>query len=235
MANEKIDVTITSETKELVIRHGEAQIIEQPNNVRIIGDIDSVVNYIKHRKPDTSICHVVQSKKEFKAVFYENPKYDTSVQVEARLEVNALLNELGINTGKKYSRDELMQTLRFNRTLFPSMDEYTKLLGGVNDFTAKVDISLQQSGDNRGNKISNFGKVVKANDVPLNCVIALPLFVSFDKVKLQIEICFDVTAQGAIFWLESLELKTIIEDTANETFDSMRAALEELGVLVISN
>jgi hypothetical protein len=226
-------VNVTTNENEIVIRHGEAAELEPISKVKIIGDIDTVVNYVKHRKPDVNLCHVVQDKKAFTAVLHTNPKFETSPIVEARLEKNDLLNELGVNTGKKYSRDELIQVLRFNRTLFPNTDEYARLLGAVNDFTAKVDISLQQSGDNRGNKVSNFGKTVKS-DVPLNSVIFMPLFTSFEPVKLTLDICFDVTAQGAIFWLESLDLKTIIEKAANDTFDSMRATLEDLGVLVIS-
>jgi hypothetical protein len=229
-----LKILLDGATKELIIRTGGAPENEpQPKKISITGAITALMAYIRHRKPDTNLCHVEISKENLIAKFYENGKDVRATTVEGTIEINPELTKFAINsTCTHRDRTNLLTFLRTNRYFFPNKTAHAELVTAVTNFNAKVDLALQQSETKQGSKVNNFSKNVTA-DVPLNAVIEIAIFKGEKPKKISIEICYDVTETGASFWFESVELDEQMKDSINETFDALTAELEAENILTI--
>lgn len=233
MENE-IKISVENGVKELVIRHGRAADIPQPRQRGIIGQLDSVLLYAMHQQPDPKKAHILLNREEMTALLFVDATDPLAALVEGRMEVNPDLQKFNINGGTctpKLRREEMRSFLRQNRFFFPDKDAHAELVSSISNFSAKVGMSVQQAADSRGNKINNFAKEVEA-DVPFDAVIEMPVFKGGEKKRLAVEICFDVTEGGSLFWIESAELDEILRAEIDAAFDRLKDELVAVGYLV---
>lgn len=233
MTEQILEVKVEGETKELVIRKGNAPDIVVPKQAVIIGTLASIMAFVEHRKPNIETCHVEIDREKLFAHLFENPKDPLATEVKGSILLNPDLVKFNINTTcNMMDRTELKSFLRTNRVFFPNKEAHAQLVSAIESFSAKVQMEIQQSNDSRGNKAGNFTKEVKT-DVPFDAVIEVSVFKGEPKKKIQIEICYDVTERGAAFWFESKEIDEVLINAVNEKFDTLVKELGEKQIMVI--
>lgn len=225
-------------TKEIVIRHGQAENIHEPLSLSIDkATIKAPGLYMqhlsKHNKLVLATALAIITKEEGKISFRSDPYDIFGNQVVGVLELNEKLKNLGINTSKRYTREELVSFLRLNRLLFPDKDKHEALLASVRKFNAEVTQQLAAGNNNRGTKNSDFSQKIEAGDVPFDMTIAVEIFKGMPKKSFIVEICLDATDGSVRFWFESPDLADLIESTREEVLDEERKHFTDAGVTVI--
>lgn len=231
---EKYNVTVENSVKELIIRHGDApNNPKEPQKIEINCMLPSVAAYIEKREIDNTKAHLEISINKKYAKFYDDPKDPLATVVKGSVEFCNDFLEFGINsTTKIRDRQALKSFLKQNRIYFVNKDAHAELLSAIENFNAKVDFALQQSETKQGSKVNNFSKNVTA-DVPLMAVIEIPLVVGSKPKKFAVEICYDVTENGAQFWFESVELSEIMKEDEANYYNEIIDVANQKAILVV--
>lgn len=218
MENQKIEVVLNENQKELIIREGQAEKIQEPKIVSLTGTIESPKEWLLKRKEsgqfDAKDCHVTFSYEKLfiKLVVNESDHYATTITGQAVL--NPDLVKFGVNAGKLWTKNELKQFLKMNRAFFKDVDSNLQIVTNLEKFSASVQTQIDDHKDDRGNKKQNIEVKVDSN-LNLNFVLQMPIYIGQSDSVFQVEICFDVRENTITIWLESPELQeTIIKQRA---------------------
>jgi hypothetical protein len=196
---------------ELVIRHGHAALIHEPNAVELNGVITAPRMFFEKRASlhDPNKCHVVYDRLKGQIVLTVDEQCeDRNYTVTGTLQDNPELAPFKINSTSMMGVKDLMQILKFNRIFFVDQDDNAKIVAALQNFKAKVDQELVDSNDNRG--AQNQTKISKLeHSLQESFVLSMPLFKGQPAISFRVEICVQITNGGVVVWLESRELKDL--------------------------
>lgn len=222
---------IQSEGNEVVIRTGEALPLAEKLQTSISGNIDAVSRYIKQRGTNrfeegklyigtevpvhTSIITVNREHLLIQLQCDPSDKY--APVVTGQLSINPDLQEFGINSAKKFTREELLSLIKLNRFFFADKDDHAVLMSKIKNFKANVNKDVQDGSDSRGNKNRVNNQAVDT-EVPETAVLQIPVFKGEAPSRFIVDICLDVNDGGTRFWLESIDLNELIIKRRDEVF-----------------
>lgn len=220
---EKIQVTILEGLNEVTVREGKALELHHPKAVVIEGNIDTPVEFARKRwdllksKADNSYLVVDMPKKTIILTVDEKNPHDY-YQITGVLKYSDNLRALGINSGNKLSRTDLINLLKKNKYYFPDKDEYSKILSSVEKFSVKIQKEIEQNADNKGNSnnllkySSNWGEGLSNS-----FKISVPIFEGQPNTTMMVEIGLDPTDAAVRFYLESEDLYELIAEKTETT------------------
>jgi len=225
------------------IYEGKAPEYRAPKAVSFSGDLMAVENFLSTRilneEPDNvsnpgktkSIIMVNAEKKTI--VLHTNPTDPASGTITAAAKDNPDIEELGINGGGTFTREQLIKRLRFLPQLFQNKDEHTQLLSGLQRFVANTSGKVGADTDQRGNKDLQYQKKVQTGLPELITLFAAPI-IGAPEGSFQVEVCLDVTdGGGAKFWLESPELVALQRTAWLHLSNTGLATAQEKGFTII--
>lgn len=238
MEERKLNLNVTGENKEPIVIHlleGEAPKNFYPTNLEIEGDINAVIDFIATRETliDKNKSHVIFRESDKSITLIIDETSHLSGKVKASLQTYPDLVEFGINKTKYFTRTEMEKLIRMNRFYFSDKDEHMKVMRDFQSFSAKVNQDIQQSSDQRGNKVNNSTKSVQS-DLVQSFVLQIPIFKGRESRKFVVEICFDVTDSAARFWLESVELFELEKAELTGIFSSQKEYLADKNFTIIN-
>lgn len=223
---------IQSEGNEVVIRTGEALPLAEKLQISISGNIDAVSRYIKQRgsslNQSEGALHsstevpahtavIIVNREHLKIQLQCDPSDKYAPMVTGQLSLNPDLQEFGINSAKKFTREELLSLIKLNRFFFADKDDHAVLMSKIKNFRANVNKDVQDGADNRGNKNRVNNQAVDT-EVPETAVLQIPVFKGESPSRFIVDICLDVTDGGTRFWLESIDLNELIIKRRDEVF-----------------
>lgn len=221
---------------EIIIREGKALELKPPEKIRLSGDIKTITKYLSI--PRTGLQQVFESraivtvdKKAGTINLVLDPENCYSPDITGTLELSDELVKWFINAGKTFKLKELTNLIRFNKIDFDDADKHELLLKAYQTFNFTSYIQTAQDNDNRGNKKQSFEKEVKTG-LPVDFVLNIPVFKGFDAMRFHVEICLETTEGAANFWLESVELHTLIETNKTIIFNEQLEACK--GFVIIN-
>lgn len=171
------------------------------------------------------------SYEEKSLIFYENVK-DTSggLIIEGSLNLSKELVNLEINSGKAWTSSHLSQLLKFNRLLFANTEECLELVTNLQKFTAKITTEIQDINDKQGNKTQAIIQQA-SHQIKLQFTLAAPVFKhDQNKSTFMVNINLEVRDRAIEFWLESVELKEIIDSRVREEIDAQVTKFDNVGI-----
>lgn len=238
MEEAKVNITVGENQKTPVIVHllkGQAPRNIEPRVIDIHGDIDAVSDFISTREStlEKNRCHIMMNleAKTILLVIDENSEF--AGNVVSKLEIYPDLIAFGINSGKRFTRTEVEKLIRMNRFYFPDKDDHLSLMASFKNFSAKIQAEIQQSADQRGNKVNNSMKNVQS-DLVESFAIQIPIFKGGLPRLFRVEICFDVSDSTPSFWFESVELFELEKTEIENAFTDKKRQFIEKGFTVIS-
>lgn len=214
------------EGNELIYRTGTAEPIEPlPVMERIEGDINTISSFIKKRYPcpsspeglglqfvDKDRVIVTVDREKFSILVELDPEHPRGASIFGQLSLAPELVKFNINTGKSWSREDLVKLIRFNKMFFGNRDQADALEQAYMAFRAEVYANIAKTNDNRGNVESGYKKSVTTN-IPESFVLNIPIFKGQDRRQIRVDIIIEATDSSARFFLESVDLHdiTVIE------------------------
>ncbi|HNH23051.1 MAG TPA: hypothetical protein PLY26_12930, partial [Ferruginibacter sp.] len=136
-----------------------------------------------------------------------------------------------INKNKTFTKEELVKLIKFNKLFFDDKEKHAEMLLAFQKVSSTVNISANDSSDDRGNKERAYVKNVTSN-APTEFILNIPVFKGFPAVRFRVEVCLDVTEGSARFWFESVELHELTQKQTDEIFEEQ---LKEAEGFVIIN
>lgn len=243
---EKLELKIENAGNEIILREGKAVDplpLKEPKIINIGGDIHSVSAFLKERIGERegagsqfvedckAIVEVDKNARTIKLSL--DPENHYGATITAALEPSDELKPFYINLEKKFDRKQLQHLIKFSRLYFNDREEHAKLLTSLSKLRIKTETELRQENDNRGNRGHAFEqKVIDDNGFAQFFTLFIPIFKGFEPIKIQVEICFEPSENGILFWLESPELNEITESKINDIFNG---ELENCKQFVIIN
>lgn len=212
----------SNESREIIFREGQALPPVAPKKILITGDIRTVSSFIEKRNdekqlptagyqwinPDRAIVEVDKDKGTI--ALHLDPEDEYGPVITAKLEFAPELLQFSINKDRKFTREELIKLIRFNKFWFDSPEAQDTLLKAYMAFSAEVNAKVGAESDNRGNRANSFNKTVTTN-IPTDFILNIPIFKGMPKRRFRVEIALDSTDGSTKFWLESVELVEIIQ------------------------
>lgn len=232
MSNKKHTINVPEGTKELVIRHGEADPIIQPLEIAIVGTISAPSDFMEVRSSqvDKMKAIIMFSFANREIVLEVDPTDKFAPTITGKLVENPVLKNFGINTQKLFTIVDMIRFLKMNRAYFAEVDKCMSMVNNLNQFKAKINVEIEKLNDNRGNK-KDLTEVSVKTDIPLTFELSLPMFIGHSPVKFQAEICFDVRDAGISLWLESVELAEMLIKEAERVIAEELKTFDEYVVI----
>ena len=135
---EKSTVNVKVDGNEVIIRHGKAPDIQPRQNIIIHSvDINAPFLYWTAKKSlhDPINC-IIHYSKNVGEIFLEiNPfnKEEKDI-IEGKLTPNPELQKLGINTGNKKGYKEMLESLKWMRSLFKNKQQYQDIISRLTNY-----------------------------------------------------------------------------------------------------
>ena len=188
-AIEKLTELNTEESKETVIRFGDALPLKEPKAVRISGTIDAPGRWVEKRKDDivSADAHVLVDRDRMTITLNTDENSAYMDQIVGTLTLSTEMQEFGINTGEYMSCFDMADRIKQLRTYFETQQEAMKLVTELRSFKAKIDKELELSDDKRGNQTILRAQTVESN-LPKSFKVNMPIFKGTEKRTFEVEV-----------------------------------------------
>lgn len=221
---EKIAVNLVNgpQGSSLTIREGKALEEKNPERLVIKGQIETVRRYLDARKGtqqspgrlqhiDKDLAVITVDENDLSIKLHVDPNNFFGTEVVGQMQVNEDLKKFNINIVHKFSREGMMELLKFSRRFFSDRGEHENVLKSVTRLKVSSTSDIAQDSDSRGNKEAIFKKSVDSASIPPSFALNIPLFKGQPSRKFSVDLCLDVTDAGVKFYLESVELVELVE------------------------
>lgn len=225
----------------VTILQGDALPLQAPKKLSIVGDFNSVKNFIAMRDEGESELQAIYLHKSVITTnivdgwikLQTDPNDVFGTEVKAVIEMHPNLKAFGINSTKMYNQKEFVQLLKVNRRFFNS-DFYDKLLNSYARFVIKSNTeATKQIANQVGSSNNGFNKNVDTGDLPLEFSLNIPIFKGGQNESFLVQVFVESVENSIKFFLESIDLIELIERRKEEVFAHQ---VEECfdGILVIN-
>lgn len=236
MENQKIEVKLSGDQKELIIRHGEAEPIKHPYGVVFSGVIGSIKEYLSVNIPNPKQDIITYSYNHQHIVYkkdYKCPNKSGDIVFDyVKVNDHFLKDVMQINTGKKFQPMELANTLKMNRRFFENREHLDILVAKLVNFKANVSKQIEKS-DNRNNAKRDIIVQEVAHEIPSSIVMDCPVIIGSRGNRFNIELYFDFTDTSVNIEVVSPELVEITEKMTEEIINAAVEDLKSYGVPII--
>ena len=214
------------QTREVILRKGEALPVKEPKAVNITGQIDAPARWIEVRKNTCEwlASHVITDREGFTITLVTDERNHYRDTIQGKLELSEEIKRFGINSGEYISAFEMSDLIKKNRSFFQSTTEAMKLVSELRNFKAKVDKEIEASDDKRGNRRILAAQVVESN-LPDSFKIEIPVFKGQPKVTLEVEV--EVNPDNLSCTLVSPEANDIIQTERDSIIDGVLQRISE--------
>lgn len=209
-----------SDTKEIVIRTGDAYCSKEPVKVEIEGTILSVPKYLTNRvsRIDQQSCHIIVNRERMEVSLFCDEENPYGAKVVGRLSLSPEFLKFGINSKNELSHSEMAELFKMNRSHFESKATAMSLVSILQNFKAKVERDIEQSENNRGDRRALVSQAVEHN-LPEAFKLNIPIFRGMPKESVTVEVY--VSPSDFSCMLVSPEANDIIELTKNNVIDGV--------------
>lgn len=210
---DKMNVNVTSENGELILREGQAAPVYAAKRVRIAGCLKAPADYLLNKQDNYSPdnCHLVVNKEQGTLELVLNEKEETGDLVTGEMKINSLVSLFGINGEKKWEINALRQLFQRSSFHFANRDEWLKMITSLQKFKSTVVRIYDNQSDNSGNsKIALENQVQEANVIK-SFKLNISIFEGYEKHSFNVEIGVDVSSAETKLFLYSEELYHLME------------------------
>jgi hypothetical protein len=221
---------------EITVREGKAIDPKEPKIINIHGTLTAPGRFLEAKKEDfdPKNCHLLVKKKDLTIEFYGNERDFYRTEVKGSLVESKILKPFSINGETKFSSLGLAKLLRRHPFLFDEViiDQYNKLISTLMNFSAKIETTVENNRDNRGN-LKNLLEKQVTQHVPESIKFTAPIFEGEESLTFTVFICCEASSSGVEFYLDSPELFQLWDSEAKRLMAIQANIFEEWGCAVI--
>jgi hypothetical protein len=203
-----LNITVSNETKELVLRTGEADKIVHPKGINITGVLGAPYQFLIGKDIDPKTSHL-QIKRDTGGITLNildtNPH--SSSTIIGQLKKDSALESWKINSvDHRWTVQGFLRHIKTQAFYFTSKDELKAMVDSLQKWNATVETVIQQHNANTGNSLSVLEKKVSGIELKNKFSITIPIFQGYEKQKFTVEIGLDPKSNSVDLFLISDEL-----------------------------
>lgn len=236
-----IVIKTTPGTEELVIRQGEAEVL--PNfrdKVKVCGVINTPLVYLKNpplwfKKPqeegggnspiEYSSLIVARDDRTIVLKVDEGTEWESEykgiIKLSKEMEVIFHIN----NPCQTWTPFELAKVIKMNRSYFDTKVVAMKIESELKNFSAKVNKTIEESQDGRGNRSSLRAQAVESN-LPETFKLTIPVFKRGEKATFEVEV--EIQPSDLSCTLVSPDIAQYIQEETDKMIDEQLTEIREL-------
>jgi hypothetical protein len=189
-----LNITLSGESKELVLRTGEAEKIVYPKGINITGILAAPYQFFEGRVNilDPEKCHLEIQKDNGVIEFHilDTDPHSTS-KIKGQLTTDGYFRQWGINTEKRWSVSQFLKHVKMQRAFFSEPSECDSIVSSLQQWNAKVETVIKQHNDNAGNSLSMLERKVSEIGLKTTFSLTIPIFQGYENQKFTVEIGLD--------------------------------------------
>jgi len=222
------------ESRELVIRKGEAEPINLPLQVNVSGTLSAPQDFFKVRKSlhDPNKCYVVFSRDKMSIDLRVDEQSKYGHCIKGRLQYNPDMESFHINDSTTRTVKQLLELVRKNRYFFPDKEEHVGLVSKLQNFQATIQKTVEESDDMRGASNKQI-KIAVEHKIQTDFKLSLPIFKGTQERSFRVQIFLDATDGGILLWLESPELRELELQERDALIEANISEFRTAGLVVI--
>lgn len=187
---EKYNFNVNSKDGEVIIRHGEAMPVREPQSVEVQGQIDTVSEYLSKRDVDTKDSYLKANMNEGVLLLVENASSYYTNKIHGFIEPSREISEWKINSEHDWSTQDLATFMKKHIHHFYDKKEGRELVSSLMNFEGKVEKEIQDQNDQKGNVKYKYAQAVQHN-LPGTFWLSIPIFRGQEKQKFEVEVIVD--------------------------------------------
>lgn len=140
----------------------------------------------------------------------------------AELIINPDLVAFGLNGGRNFRHEELVNFVRKYAYCFGDLQSAKDLIKSLRNFEVKFEQTIAREDDRQGNKKDLVESAIKFNkgEIPVVWDLYMPLYIGTEKVRFSIEVEIEKQDSQPVFSFHSLDMQVAAEDVANTQIDN---------------
>lgn len=213
---QNITVAVAHGVSELVIRHGDAAPVINPEQYSFAGNIEAPFAYFAARNAATDNTHfdpkkaVLQVNRNSGSLsLFQNPNDPIADIIGGIARPAPELNDWKFNTEHRWRASDLADFLRRNRRYFTDPSRLADMIGELRSMKVTTNGDIQAADDKRGNKKSLFEQSVQSN-IPVSFVVDLPIIAGQNPSRVKVEIFIEVTGSTVSLILDSIDVADLL-------------------------
>lgn len=235
------------ESNEVIIRHGEALPIREPQKLSLSGDINTPFEFYEKRKDlflhnlesgvsyyDSDKTNVVFNKELGMLILSTNEDSYFATTVKGTLKLDPIFSQLKVNDEdfKGFTPAELAKILRMNRSLFDNKDFFNDLVNNLQNFKAQFETLFENSNDKKGSVANSVVKRM-VSEHNYNFSLTMAVFEGLSTQIIPIEVDIDYSGDAQIrCTLFSPRLQEAIDETKQDIIDKAKEVFGFCPVIV---
>ena len=207
------------------IREGKAPDLPMPVRKEYKGLISAPADFYDSKiaagfKFDLKECIVFVNRTEGTLSFLTDEHMNAlGTSVRGSLTMNPDLNKFRINDDYTQTPSQMSRFLKMSRMYFPDKDRNMQIVKDLQNFKLSYQTEVEKGNDFKGNKTAIFERKVK-EELNFDFTLAMPIFKGSEPSTFKVEMMFDIRDGGVSMWLESVELKEVIEEKKAEILNA---------------
>jgi hypothetical protein len=229
-------------TREIIFRTGPAAPpLRERRTVGITGTISAPADFLEVKAANTALydplqSHALVSRKDGSIKLVLNESDALGDAVTGRLEVNPLLTDLWLGTGKARDNREMVRVLKKYRPYYPNDQAlaFDSLIAKFKKFRAQIQKDVADVRESNGS--SDIGvqtRVANGEELSVEFLLELPLYKGEKKTRFRVAIEVEESDADLRFLLESPEAQQLLLDQMEELLKANVAPLKEWGTAII--
>ena len=220
-----------SEVKILLI--GEALKARERKPLNVKGSLGAVAEFLSKISPHTQSDRIEFNRERRTITYYKNQNNELQDVITGELKLDVNLSKFRINNqSEKLTSEQLALFIKRNRMFFTDFGEHASVVNSLVKFKANVQKKIEKSQDTRANKSSHFEQTVES-DVVKDFKVKMPIFIGVEPFEFNVEVCYDITDNNVLFWLESYDLIDLERSVSEQIMNSELELLKPYGLAII--
>jgi len=222
-----MELNLTTEQKEIVIREGQALEAKAPRAISITGTLAAPGQFLECKTPDPAQSHIqiAKDKGEITLHIQDTDPYTEHV-IKGELKSDSILKQFSLNSEKRWTIAEFLKFIKTMRFYFADRAAHSSLVTSIQNWSIKVERAITEVNDNKGNSDFRLETKVRAVEGLINNFdLLVPIFQGYDKQKFTVEIGLDPKNTTVMIYLISDDLIELEIGQREKLIDSELAKL----------
>lgn len=202
-----LNLTLPENSKELILRTGEAEKIVYPKGITIRGILAAPFQFYEGKDLDPAKCHIeIEKDKGVIGLFILDTDPHSESIIVGSLKNDGYFTQWGINTEKRWTVSTFLKHIKMQRTFFSEKSECDSMINSLQTWNAKVEMVIKNHNDNAGNSLSMLERKVSEIGLKNSFSLTIPIFQGYPKQKFTVEIGLDPKSNQVDLYLFSNDL-----------------------------
>jgi hypothetical protein len=223
MTEQAMTIKLAPETKELVLRTGEALPTKAAKSIVLSGTLGAPFQFFSGKDLEEKECHLlIKNVSGVLELHVQDINPYTEHVITGTLLQNADLKKFLINTEHRWTIQDFLKFVKQMRYFFADKSAHARMILSLQKWSVKVERIINEHNDGKGN--TNFQLQTKVDQsamgedgVITKFDLLIPIFQGYDKVQFTVEIGLDPNNATVKIFLLSDQLVEL-EQTLKEKF-----------------